>query len=373
MTQPCPAQVGDPVEGIETPALLLDLDAYEHNLDRMATIIAGHDVRLRPHAKTHKSPEIALDQIKRGAVGICCQKVSEAEIMVQGGVPDVLVSNQIVGRAKLRRLAALAKSARIAVCADDAGNIAEINAAAIESDVRLTVLVEIDVGAGRCGVPPGGPALELAHAVAAASNLEFGGLQAYHGGAQHIRDHAARRLAIVEAAGKTSATVEALARAGLDCPLLTGGGTGSLDIDLELGLLNEVQAGSYIFMDADYGRNFDRDQAPFAPFKNSLFVRATVMSTPRSGVAIVDAGLKALAFDSGNPVIFSRCGARYVEPSDEHGTLDVAEANPLLLGEAVTLIPGHCDPTVNLYDWYVGVRGDVVERVWPVAARGALS
>ncbi len=373
MTQPCPANVGDPVEQIETPALLVDLDAYEHNLDCMATIIAEHNVRFRPHAKTHKSPEIALDQIKRGAIGICCQKVSEAEIMVQGGVPDVLVSNQIVGRAKLRRLAALATSVHIAVCADDPGNIAEINAAAAEAEVRLTVLVEIDVGAGRCGVPPGNPALELAQAVASAPNLQFGGLQAYHGGAQHIRSHEARRLAIVEAAGKTSDTIKLLAGDGLECPMVTGGGTGSLDIDLELGVLNELQAGSYIFMDADYGRNFDRDEAPFTPFRNSLFVRASVMSTPRSGVAIIDAGLKALAFDSGNPEIFGRCGAHYVAPSDEHGNLEVSGANPLLLGEAVTLIPGHCDPTVNLYDWYVGVRGDVVERVWPVAARGALS
>ncbi len=373
MTQPCPARVGDPVELIETPALFVDLDAYEQNLDRMAAIIAEYGVRFRPHAKTHKSPEIALDQIKRGAIGVCCQKVSEAEVMVLGGVADVLVSNEIVGRAKLQRLAGLAKSARIGVCADDAENIAEISAAAADADVVLTVLVEIDVGAGRCGVPPGNPALELAQAVASAPNLQFGGLQAYHGGAQHIREHSERYVSVAEAAKKTADTVDLLAHAGLECPMVTGGGTGSLDIDLELGVLNELQAGSYIFMDADYGRNFDPDNAPFTSFRNSLFVRASVMSTPRSGVAIIDAGLKALAFDSGNPVVFGRCGARYAAPSDEHGNLEVAEANPLLLGEAVTLIPGHCDPTVNLYDWYVGVRGGVVERIWPVAARGALS
>lgn len=365
--------MGDSIDQIETPALIVDLDAYEHNLDQMATTIARFGVRVRPHAKTHKSPEIALDQIQRGAVGVCCQKVSEAEIMVLGGVADVLVSNEIVGRTKLRRLARLAKSARIAVCADDEGNIAEISAAAVDADVILTVLVEIDVGAGRCGVPPGNPALELAQTVSSASNLQFGGLQAYHGGAQHIRAHADRRRAVIEAAEMTKDTVDRLDRVGLDCPVVTGGGTGSLDIDLELGVLNELQAGSYIFMDADYGRNFDSENAPIASFRNSLFVRASVMSTPRSGVAIIDAGLKAFAFDSGAPEIHGRCGVRYTGPSDEHGNLKVAEANPLVLGEAVTLIPGHCDPTVNLYDWYVGVRGDVVERVWPVAARGALS
>ncbi len=373
MPQPCPAKAGDPIDRIETPALIVDLDSYERNLDRMAELVRERGVRLRPHAKTHKSPEIALDQIKRGAVGVCCQKVSEAAVMVEGGVGDVLVSNEIIGRSKLKRLAELAKSARITVCADDAGNVAELNAAAGEAGVRLGVLVEIDVGAGRCGVPPGEPAVELAKAIEKSPNLDFSGLQAYHGGAQHIRSHDDRRAAIAEAARLTTDTVDMLRQSGLECEMVTGGGTGSLEIDLELGVLNELQAGSYIFMDADYGRNSDREGQPFAPFENSLFVRSTVMSTPKSGIAIVDAGLKAIAFDSGNPTVYGRCGATYVAPSDEHGNLEVAEANPLVLGETVTLIPGHCDPTVNLYDWYVGIRGDVVERIWPVAARGALS
>jgi len=373
MPQPQPAEIGNFVDQIETPALVVDLDAYEQNMDVMAATVAKHGVRFRPHAKTHKSPEIALEQIARGAVGVCCQKVSEADVMVHGGVADVLVSNEIVGRSKLLRLAQLAKQARISVCADDLGNIAELSAAASHENVELTVLVEIDVGGGRCGVPPEMPAVELAKAIAAAPNLRFGGLQAYHSAAQHIRKHGDRHGAIADSARKTSDTVTLLVDAGLPCVSITGGGTGSLDIDLELGVLNELQAGSYIFMDADYGQNFDREHKPFAPFHNSLFVRSTVMSTPRSGAAIVDAGLKALAFDSGNPIVSGRCGARYITPSDEHGTLDVAEENPLLLGETVTLVPGHCDPTVNLYDWYVGIRGDVVERIWPVAARGAVS
>ncbi|MBT4889028.1 MAG: DSD1 family PLP-dependent enzyme [Rhodospirillales bacterium] len=373
MPQPCPARVGDPVDQIETPALVVDLDVYEHNLDRMAGILAGRDIRFRPHAKTHKSPEVALDQIKRGAVGVCCQKVSEAEIMVQGGVHDVLLSNQIVGRSKARRVAKLAKQARIAVCADNKENIAELDAAAKEADITLSVLVEVEVGGDRCGVPPGKPALELAQIIQSAPNLEFGGLQVYHGNAQHIRKHTERHAAIAEAARKTTKTVNLLSSAGFECRTLAGGGTGSLDIDLELGVLNELQAGSYIFMDADYGRNFDRNEAFIGIFKNSLFVLASVMSTPRNDLAIIDAGLKAVAFDSGNPVISSRTGVIYAGPSDEHGNLDVSDNNPLLLGETVWLIPGHCDPTVNLYDWYVGIRGDRVERVWPVAARGALS
>lgn len=373
MVQSCPAQIGDPVDEIETPALLVDLDAYERNLDAMAEKIASKGVRLRPHGKTHKSPEIALDQMKRGAVGICCQKVSEAEVMVDGGVTDVLVSNEVIGRKKIARLAALARRADIGVCVDDPGNVAELSAAARDMDVELSVLVEIDVGAGRCGVPPGEPALELAKAVIEAGNLTFNGLQAYHGGAQHIRDFEEKRQAVSDAARLTTETIQLLGEAGIPCPVIAGGGTGSLEIDLELGVLNELQAGSYVFMDADYGRNLDSNGTPFRAYENSLFVRSTVMSTPRRGVAVIDAGLKAVAFDSGNPEIFGRCGATYLEPSDEHGNLEVADNNPLLLGETVSLIPGHCDPTVNLYDWYVGVRGDVVEKVWPVAARGALS
>lgn len=373
MPQPCPADVGESVDEIETPALIVDLDAYEHNLDKMAGTIASYGVRLRPHAKTHKSPKIALDQIARGAVGVCCQKVSEAEVMVDGGVNDVLVSNEVIGRKKINRLASLAKRARVSVCVDDEQNIAELSAAALEQGVSLYILVEVDVGARRCGVPPGVAALELAKLITAAPNLSFDGLQAYHGGAQHIRQHTDRRAAIALAADMTTETVALLRQHDITCPIVTGGGTGSLDIDLELGVLNELQAGSYVFMDADYMRNFNQDGGPFAPYRNSLFVRSTVMSTPRRGVAVIDAGLKAIAFDSGNPEISGRCGTSYVEPSDEHGNLDVADNNPLLLGETVTLIPGHCDPTVNLYDWYVGIRGDEVEEVWPVAARGALS
>jgi len=373
MPQPCPARIGDPVDEIDTPALIVDLEAYEDNLDRMAARVAEHQVKLRPHAKTHKSPEIALDQMTRGAIGVCCQKVSEAAVMVDGGVADVLISNQVIGRKKTAHLATLANQARISVCVDDETNVAELSAAAGEHHAVLNVLVEIDVGAGRCGVPPGAPALELAQTIRHSPHLTFGGLQAYHGAAQHIRRHSDRRHAISDAARLTTQTVDLLMHEGIECPTVTGGGTGSLDIDLELGVLTELQAGSYVFMDADYARNLDQADAPFRPFRNSLFVRASVMSTPRRSIAIIDAGLKALAFDSGNPEIFGRCGVSYVEPSDEHGNLDVADNNPLLLGEAVMLIPGHCDPTVNLYDWYVGIRGTVVEKVWPVAARGALA
>ena len=369
MVQPRPAEPGITLDAVETPALLVDLDAYERNLDRMATLLKGRTARLRPHAKTHKSPLIAAEQIARGAVGPCCQKVSEAEILVEGGVADVLISNEVVGASKIARVAALAKRARIGICVDDASNAHALGAAAVAAGSMIDVLVEIEVGGRRCGVEPGGPAIALAKWVASTPGLRFRGLQAYHGSAQHVRDHANRRRAIERAAQLTSLTVAALAGAGLDCETIAGGGTGSLMIDLELGVLNELQAGSYIFMDADYGAagttGLDRG------FENSLAVLSTVMSVPRAGVAICDAGLKAMTFESGPPRIDAPKGVRYAGPSDEHGNLELAPGTTLPLGEKLRLVPGHCDPAVNLYDWYVGHRGQRVERVWPIAARGA--
>jgi 3-hydroxy-D-aspartate aldolase len=293
--------------------------------------------------------------------------------MVEGGLRDVMVSNQVVGPRKIARLAALARHAKISVCVDDAGNVADLGAAAEAFGGTLNVLVEIEVGMGRCGVPAGEPAVNLAKIVDATKGLEFAGLQAYHGGAQHIRGHDDRRAANRDAAALTRETIDLLAAAGLDCAVKAGGGTGSLEFDLEAGVLNELQAGSYVFMDADYGRNLDAGGAPWRPFRNSLFVRATVMSAPTRTCRVTDAGLKALAFDSGLPLVHGLAGATYDGPSDEHGALTLADGAALSLGDAVMLIPGHCDPTVNLYDWYVGLRGDVVERVWPVAARGRLA
>ncbi len=373
MTQACPATVGQSLDEIETPALVVDLDAYERNLARMATALEGRSVQLRPHAKTHKSPEIALQQMAHGAVGVCCQKVGEAEALVAGGVPDVLVSNQVVGAGKIARLAALAAQARLAVCVDDGRNVAALSAAAVAAGATLGVLVEIEVGCDRCGVAPGAPALALATQVAESPGLELRGLQAYHGNAQHIRTAEERRAAVRRAADLTGETAELFARAGPPCPVVSGGGTGTLPFDLEAGVLTELQAGSYIFLDADYARNETAESLAGGGFEHSLFVLATVMSLPRPGRAVTDAGLKALAFDSGPPDVWRREGVRYAAPSDEHGTLEVSGDAALGYGEKVLLVPGHCDPTVNLYDWYVGVRGGQVEKVWPVAARGAVS
>jgi 3-hydroxy-D-aspartate aldolase len=362
-----PASIGQRVEEVDTPALVIELDAFERNLRAMADSVKGRGVRVRAHAKTHKSPEIAKRQIAMGAVGVCCQKVSEAEALVDGGVGNVLVSNEVIGAAKVARLAELARRAQIGVCVDHADGVAALAA----TGAKLDVYIEIEVGMGRCGIAPGEPALALAQRIAAAKNLRFAGLQAYHGRAQHIRSLAERRAAIDGAAKAVRTTEELLNKHGIECPIVTGAGSGTYMLEVENGAWNEIQPGSYIFMDVDYGRN--EWAAPFSRFEHALFVLTTVMSRPAADRAIVDAGLKASSVDSGMPSVWQRPGLAYRGASDEHGVVQIESgAQAPALGEKLLLVPGHCDPTVNLYDWYVCVRGGRVEALWPITARGAV-
>jgi 3-hydroxy-D-aspartate aldolase len=374
MTTRPPAEIGMPLDEVDTPALIVDLDAFEHNLRRLSGKVAeAAGVRLRPHAKTHKCPVIALKQIELGAVGVCVQKVGEAEAMVYGGVKDVLVTNEIVGKQKLRRLTALAHAARIATCADDPSQVRALDEAAGEAGIALPVYVEVNMGGNRCGVEPGQPALDLARQIGDAKHLSFAGLQAYHGSAQHLRTWEERRQAIASAAEKAAKTRDLLVANGIACDQITGAGTGTFEFEAGSGVYTELQCGSYIFMDADYGRNLDPDGKPTRAFDPSLFVWATVMSRPTGDRAIVDAGLKALGMDSGPPAVWDEPAAIYERASDEHGRLAVTGAtNRLQIGDKLKLVPGHCDPTVNLYDWYVGIRGGRVEAIWPITARGAV-
>ncbi|HWX89517.1 MAG TPA: alanine racemase, partial [Rhizomicrobium sp.] len=232
---------------------------------------------------------------------------------------------------------------------------------------------EIDVGAGRCGVAPGPEAVTLAKRIAASRHLIFGGLQAYHGSAQHKRIPAERHSLIAHAVESSRRTVEQLRQQGLDCPIVGGGGTGTFELEAASGVYTEIQAGSYVFMDADYGRNLDEAGAPVATFRNALFVLATVMSVPQKHIAVLDAGHKAVAVDSGLPLVWQRPDIRYISASDEHGVLECApETSAPKLGEKLRLVPGHCDPTVDRYDWFVGMRGGRVECLWPVCARGGM-
>lgn len=363
MTQRAPASIGQKLEDVDTPALVLDLGAFEQNLSTLKSSV-GNSVRIRPHAKTNKCPDVAKRQIALGAVGVCCQKVSEAEAMVEGGIGDVLVSNQVVGAPKLARLSALATKARLGICVDSAEGLAQLKASGADVDVY----VEIEVGMKRCGVAPGAPAVALAKEILG-KGMRFGGLQAYHGRAQHLRTMEERHAVIETAAQHVGHTKRMLQAAGIACPIVTGAGSGTYMFEVQSGVWDEIQPGSYAFMDADYARN--EWAAPLPRFEHALFVLATVMSRPSPGLAIVDAGLKASSVDSGMPGIWQRPGLTYTHASDEHGWVEGPDVPRL--GEKLLLVPGHCDPTINLYDWYVCVRRGVVEALWPITARGALT
>jgi 3-hydroxy-D-aspartate aldolase len=365
-----PAQVGMDLAEVCTPALIIDLDAFERNVATLRTRLASAGVRLRAHSKTHKSVDIARYQIQQGgACGICCQKVAEAEVMVDAGIEDVMVSNQVVDPQKIERLARLAKRARVLVCVDDAQNIADLSAAASRHGVNIDCLVEIDCGAGRCGVASTTTALKLAQMIEASDGLGFAGIQAYQGSAQHIRDYRERQGKIDVAIAMASATVALLAQNGLDCAIVAGAGTGSYYFESASGIYNEMQCGSYIFMDADYQRVLDAENRYIREFENSLFIWTSIMSKTRSQEAICDAGLKVQSVDSGLPVIFGRDDVEYIGCSDEHGVI-ADPHNRLRLNDRLKLVPGHCDPTCNLHDWYVGIRAGKVECLWPVSARG---
>jgi 3-hydroxy-D-aspartate aldolase len=362
MSQPAPAKIGQRLEDVDTPALILDLPAFEQNQKTLFELVKGR-VRVRPHAKTHKCPEVAKRQIALGAVGNCCQKVSEAEALVDGGIRDILVSNEVIGARKIERLAALSRRAKIGVCVDDARNVRDLG----RTGANLDVYVEIDVGMRRCGVAPGEPAVQLAKEILAFKNLRFAGLQAYHGRAQHIRSLEERHAVIELAAQHVAHTKKLLRENRITCPVVTGAGSGTFMLEVEAGAWDEIQCGSYAFMDVDYAKN--EWAAPLPRFEHALFVLATVMSRPPHA-AIVDAGLKASSVDSGMPGVWQRPGLAYTHASDEHGWIEGRELPAL--GEKLLLVPGHCDPTINLYDWYVCVRNGIVESLWPITARGAV-
>lgn len=300
---------------------------------------------------------------------MCCQKVSEAEAIVAGGVKDVLVSNQVVDPKKIDRLAQLAGKARTLVCVDDLGNVDDISAAAQKHGTTIECLVEIDCGAERCGVQWGEPVVEIAKKIDAATGLKFSGIQAYQGAAQHVHDFEERKGKIDAAIKQVADTVDMLKAEDLECDIVGGAGTGSYHFEGNSGVYNEMQCGSYIFMDADYQRVKD-DKGDFIhEFENSLFIWTSIMSKTKKEKAICDAGLKAQSVDSGLPVIFGREDIEYIKCSDEHGVISDPN-NVLRLNDKLRLVPGHCDPTCNVYDWYVGIRNGKVECLWPVTARG---
>jgi 3-hydroxy-D-aspartate aldolase len=368
-----PATVGMDEADIQTPCLVLDLDALERNIIKMGQFAKDKNMRHRVHGKMHKSVDVALLQEKLGgSCGVCCQKVSEAEAFVRGGIKDVLVSNQVRDPAKIDRLARLPKlGARAICCVDDLANIADLSAAVVKHKTQIECLVEIDCGAGRCGVQSTEDAVAIATALDAAEGLKFAGLQAYQGAMQHLDDYQERKAKIEIAIAMVADAVAALKSVGLECDIVGGGGTGSYYFEGESGVYNELQCGSYAFMDADYGRILDLDgrRIDQGEWQNALFLLTSVMSHAKADKAICDAGLKAQSVDSGLPVIFGRTDVEYIKCSDEHGV--IADPDGVLkVGDKLKLVPGHCDPTCNVHDWYVGVRNGKVEALWPITARG---
>lgn len=368
-----PALPGMDEAEIQTPSLVLDLDALERNIKKMGDYAKANGMRHRVHGKMHKSVDVAKLQIELGgACGVCCQKVSEAEVFARGGIKDVLVSNQVREPVKIDRLARMPKlGARVICCVDDVTNVADLSEAATRHGTQIECLVEIDCGAGRCGVTTTPAVVEIAKAIDAASGLKFAGLQAYQGAMQHMDSYEDRKAKIAIAVAIVKDAVDTLAAEGLDCDIVGGGGTGSYYFESTSGVYNELQCGSYAFMDADYGRILDKDgkRIDEGEWENALFILTSVMSHSKADKAIVDAGLKAQSVDSGLPEIFGRTDVEYVKCSDEHGV--VADPDQVLaINDKLKLVPGHCDPTCNVHDWYVGLRGGKVETLWPVSARG---
>lgn len=368
-----PAKVGMDEADIQTPCLVVDLDALESNIKKMGDYAKSKGIRHRVHGKMHKSVDVAkLQETLGGSCGVCCQKVSEAEVFARGGIKDVMVSNQVRDPAKIDRLARIPLlGSRAICCVDDIENVADLSEAAMRHGTQIECIVEIDCGAGRCGVTTTSEVVAIAQAIAAADGLKFAGLQAYQGAMQHMDNYDDRKAKVEIAIGMVADAIEGLKAVGLDCDIVGGGGTGSYYFEGASGVYNELQCGSYAFMDADYGRILDKEgkRIDQGEWQNALFILTSVMSHSKADKAICDAGLKAQSVDSGLPVIYGRDDVEYVKCSDEHGVI----ADPqgvLKINDKLKLVPGHCDPTCNVHDFYVGVRNGKVETVWPVSARG---
>lgn len=355
---------------VPTPALLLDLDAFEDNINKMASHLKARNKAFRPHGKTHKCPEVAKALLRAGAIGCCAARLSEAEVFAEFGIPGLLVTTAVVGRDKIARAVALANKAPDTIfVVDNEQNLRDINDAAGKRNEPIKLAV--DLFFGRTGIAPGQPAVELAQVIDRLPNVTFVGLQSYDGAAAHTTPFDARSARTTTTMGKAVETKAMLERAGIRCPLVTGGSTGTYRFDSENPGITELQPGSFVFMDMEYGMIGGPDGSEYRDFKNSLTVVTTVVSRP-AGMAIVDGGYKAFSTDRPfTPQPVGIDGATYWWAGDEHGRLDVTNASrDLKVGDRVEFIPPHIDPTVNLYDSIYALRGERVEAVWPVAARG---
>jgi 3-hydroxy-D-aspartate aldolase len=358
-----------------TPALVLDLDAFEGNLTSMARLCREAGLALRPHGKTHKCSTIAQRQIAAGAVGVCCATLREAAAMVAAGAPGVHISSPVVDPRKIDRLIELDRSARrLSVVSDNPANAQDLAAAARQAGQRLDIVVDFDIGLGRTGTATVEDAMALVARVRTSDNLRFAGVQAYSGRVQHIEAYRARAEAYGAQLDRLEQLLDALKRADIVPPVVTGGGTGTFGIDRERMTVTEHQAGSYIFMDVEYGR-VQLLPDHMSPFATALTMMCTVVSANAAGFVTIDGGFKCFATDGPPPELSAGVppGARYERFGDEHGKLVFGQSNDrLAIGAKVELITPHCDPTVNLHDYYHCVRGDTLVDIWPIDGRGSL-
>jgi D-serine deaminase-like pyridoxal phosphate-dependent protein len=355
--------IGTPIQELDTPALLIDLDILAANIEAMAAFFRIGPAHLRPHVKSHKIPQIARLQVAAGAPGVCAAKVGEAEAMVAGGIEDVLVANQVVGRVKMERLVGLAERARTSVAVDDPDNVAALSRAAKERGVTIGVLVEVDVGMSRCGVNGPEAALRLVRQVLDRPGLEFRGLMGYEGHAMGIKDAVEREEACRKAMQQVTEAAAYVGSHGIPVNEVSGGGTMTYDIAGRFPGMTEIQAGSYALMDTNF-RNMG------SPFRCAMTLLAMVMSTPREGVVIADAGMKSLSTDFGLPEVKDRPGIQLRKLSEEHARLELAQGVKLRPGDKLELLPSHGCTTVNLHDVAYAVRGGRVEDIWPITGRG---
>jgi 3-hydroxy-D-aspartate aldolase len=356
---------------LDTPALVLDLDAFDHNVATMAALASERSIGLRPHAKTHKSVEIGRRQIEAGAVGLCCAKLGEAEVLAGGGLGRLLLTSPVQGDKITRLLALNAKTSDLAVVLDHPDNAKELADAASAAGQVLSVLIDVDVGTQRCGVASAAAAVEIGELIADRRSLRFRGVQGYAGQVQHVADYAERRQRSHAALARLGQVRDALAEIGLVSEIVTGGGTGTHDIDHELGFMTDLQVGSYVFSDVEYDRVAMSADEP-RRFRNALFVHSRIVSANHPGLATTDAGSKSFAMDGPPPEIFAGApeGATYGRFGDEFGRVVLPDEARLRRGDLIVCIVPHCDPTVNLYDHYHCVRGDRLVDLWPVDARG---
>jgi D-serine deaminase-like pyridoxal phosphate-dependent protein len=357
---------------LPTPALLIDLDIFERNLQALASYMKGRPVTFRPHGKAHKSPAIGKLQLASGARGLCAAKLGEADVLIRGGIKDVLITAEVVGRLKIERLMALlAITPDVKAVVDNEQNAIDLSTAALASRRKLKVAIDCNVGQNRTGLGTPEEVVALAQVIARHKGLELIGLQGYGGNNQHVKGFANRRAREVQSNERVVAARHALEKAGFAVQMVSVGGTGSYNIDADFPGVTEIQPGSYVFMDTNYNKIGGRDTPEFSEFGNSLSVLTTVISRATAGRAIVDAGGKALSTDEAPPEPVDLTGATYGVAGDEYGALRLQNpSRELKVGDQVQILPGHCDTTVNLHNVYFAVRKGTVEHVWPIEGRG---